>query len=213
MSTCPKGYGRSARSAEEGVALGEEVAIGLEVIGARHVDAPALEALQAMLEHRPVDLREDVEAHGDLEVGRDADEVAVEGGGQTLSPAPGVEELAGGRDPDVAKPSELEEVMVAGNDRVGAGRKRALENPVVGFVLAHDAHRLLRLNENREVADRRSRLPHPVRGPAKLASQNATDLIEDWRRFATRYRPRRNSWTARSTPASLTPAFRARPAP
>jgi hypothetical protein len=33
-----------------------------------------------MLEHRPVDLREDVEAHGDFEVGRDADEVAIEGG-------------------------------------------------------------------------------------------------------------------------------------
>jgi hypothetical protein len=57
---------RSARAAEEGVA--------------RHVDAPAVEALPAMLEHRPVDLCEDVEAHGDFEVGRDADEVAVEGG-------------------------------------------------------------------------------------------------------------------------------------
>jgi len=79
-STRPKGYRRSARAAEEGVALGQEVAIGLEVVGARYVDAAALEALQAMLEHRPVDLREDVEAHGDFEVGRDADEVAVEGG-------------------------------------------------------------------------------------------------------------------------------------
>jgi len=86
MSTCSKGYvpegiqRRSARAAEEGVALGQEVAIGLEVVGARHVDAPALEALQAMLEHRPVDLLQQVHAHGDLEVGRDADEVAVEGG-------------------------------------------------------------------------------------------------------------------------------------
>jgi hypothetical protein len=52
----PRGYGHSARAAEEGVALGQEVAIGLEVVGARHVDAPALEALQAVLEHRPVDL-------------------------------------------------------------------------------------------------------------------------------------------------------------
>jgi len=49
---------------EEDVALGQEVAIGLEVVGARHVDAPALEVLQAALEHRPVGLREDVEAHG-----------------------------------------------------------------------------------------------------------------------------------------------------
>jgi len=80
VSTRPKGYSRSARAAEEGVALGQEVAIGLEVVGVRHVEAPALEALQAVLEHRPVDLGEDVEAHGDCEVGRDADEVAVEGG-------------------------------------------------------------------------------------------------------------------------------------
>jgi len=55
---------RSARAAEEGVALGQEVAIGLEVVGARHVDAPALKALQAMLEHRPVDFLQHVEAHG-----------------------------------------------------------------------------------------------------------------------------------------------------
>ncbi len=52
MSTRPKGYSCSARAAEEGVALGQEVAIGLEVVGARHVDAPALEALQAMLERK-----------------------------------------------------------------------------------------------------------------------------------------------------------------
>ena len=50
------------------------------MVGARHVDAPALKALQTMLEHRPVDFLQHVEAHGDLEVGRDADEVAVEGG-------------------------------------------------------------------------------------------------------------------------------------
>src|SRR5439155_4724725 len=30
--------------------------------------------------HRPVDFLQHVEAHGDLEIGRDADEVAVEGG-------------------------------------------------------------------------------------------------------------------------------------
>ena len=71
---------RSARAAEEGVALGQEVAIGLEVIGARHVDAPALEALQAMLEHRPVDFLQHVEAHDDLEVRRHADDVRVERG-------------------------------------------------------------------------------------------------------------------------------------
>ena len=45
----------SARAAEDGVALGQEVAIGLEVVGVRYVNAPALKALQAMLEHRPVD--------------------------------------------------------------------------------------------------------------------------------------------------------------
>jgi len=50
------------------------------MVGARHVDAPALKALEAMLKHRPIDFLQDVEAHGDLEVGCDADEVAVEGG-------------------------------------------------------------------------------------------------------------------------------------
>ncbi len=70
----------SAHAAEEGVPLGEEVAIGLEVVGARHVDAPALKALEAMLEHGPVDFLQHVEAHDDLEVGRDTDQIAVEGG-------------------------------------------------------------------------------------------------------------------------------------
>src|SRR5438874_3736392 len=41
VSMSTRGYSRSARAAEEGVALGQE-------------------ALQAMLEHRPVDLRKDV---------------------------------------------------------------------------------------------------------------------------------------------------------
>ena len=61
MSTCAKGYRRSARAGEEGVSLGQEVAIGLEVVGARHVDAPALEALQAMLEHRAVDFLQQID--------------------------------------------------------------------------------------------------------------------------------------------------------
>jgi uncharacterized protein (DUF433 family) len=38
VSTSTRGYGRSARAAEEGVALSEEVAIGLEVVSARPVD-------------------------------------------------------------------------------------------------------------------------------------------------------------------------------
>src|SRR6266852_7034217 len=79
MSTCPEGYS-SARAAEESVALRQEVAIGLQMVGARHVDAPALKALEAMLKHRPVDFLQHVAAHGDLEVGRDADEIAVQGG-------------------------------------------------------------------------------------------------------------------------------------
>ena len=49
------------------------------MVGARYMDAPALKALETMLKHRPVDFLQHVEAHGDLEVGRDADEVAVEG--------------------------------------------------------------------------------------------------------------------------------------
>src|SRR6266446_6031831 len=77
----------SARATEEGVALGQEVAIGLEVVGTRHVDAPALKALEAMLKHRPVDFLKHVEAHGDLEVGRDADEVAAKAAWWSLQSA------------------------------------------------------------------------------------------------------------------------------
>ena len=50
------------------------------MLAARHVDAPSLEALQTMLEHRPVDLLQYVEAHLHLEIGRNADDVAVECG-------------------------------------------------------------------------------------------------------------------------------------
>jgi hypothetical protein len=50
------------------------------MVGARHVDPPSLKALQPMLEHRPINFFQYVEAHDDLEVGRDADEGAVEGG-------------------------------------------------------------------------------------------------------------------------------------
>jgi hypothetical protein len=76
---------RSARAAEQRVALGQEVPVGLEVFGARQVDAPALEALEAVLEHGPVDLLKHVEAHRDLEVGRDADHVGIERGVMQLS--------------------------------------------------------------------------------------------------------------------------------
>jgi hypothetical protein len=51
----------SARTPEQVVALREEVAIGLEMVGARHVGSPALEALQPVQEHRRVDLLPHVE--------------------------------------------------------------------------------------------------------------------------------------------------------
>src|SRR5882724_10799106 len=41
----------SARSPEEVIALGQEVAIGLEVVGMRHPNEPPLEPLQPVLEH------------------------------------------------------------------------------------------------------------------------------------------------------------------
>jgi hypothetical protein len=66
--------------AEQLVALGQKVAIRLEVVGARHVDASALKTLQPMQQHRPVDFLQHVEAHGDLEIRRDADDVRIEGG-------------------------------------------------------------------------------------------------------------------------------------
>ena len=43
------------------------------MVGARHVDAPILKPLETVLQHRPVDLLQDVEAHLHLEIGRDAD--------------------------------------------------------------------------------------------------------------------------------------------
>ena len=97
----------------------------------------------------------------------------------SLSSAFGVEEPTWRHDPDAAKLPQLEQMVVAGDDRVGAGLKCALENSVVGFVLAHHAHRLLWMDEDRKVADCRLRLSHSRRGPAELASQNATNLIED----------------------------------
>ena len=72
--------------------------------------------------------------------------------------------------------------MVAGDDRISLGGKRALQNPVVGFIVTHDAQRFLWTNKDREVADCRPRFSHPPRGPAELASQDATDLVEDRRR-------------------------------
>jgi hypothetical protein len=68
--------------------------------------------------------------------------------------------------------------MVAGDDRISLGGKRALQNPVVGFIVTHDAQRFLWTNKDREVADCCPRFSHPQRGPAELASQNATDLVE-----------------------------------
>jgi hypothetical protein len=69
----------SARSHEALVTLCQEVSIRLEVVDSRHVDVSALEALEAVLEHRAVDLLEHVEADLDLEVGCDADDVGIEG--------------------------------------------------------------------------------------------------------------------------------------
>jgi hypothetical protein len=96
-----------------------------------------------------------------------------------LPSSPRIKVLAWGRDPDTTKVTELEQMMVTGDDRVGSGGKRALEDPVVGLVLEDDAYRLPGMNGNREPADRRSRLSHPRRRPAKLAGQHAADLVED----------------------------------
>jgi hypothetical protein len=89
--------------------------------------------------------------------------------------------------------TELEQMMVTGDDRVGSGGKRALEDPVVGLVLEDDAYRLPGMNGNREPADRRSRLSHPRRRPAKLAGQHAADLVEDRREMQISIRPARPS--------------------
>jgi len=43
-----------------------------------HVDRAVLEALQTMLQHRSVDLLQNVETHLDFKIRRDADDVGVE---------------------------------------------------------------------------------------------------------------------------------------
>lgn len=62
---------RSAGAAEQRVAFRQEVTVRLEMVGARHVDASALKALQPVQEHPPVDPFQHVEPDGDLEVRRD----------------------------------------------------------------------------------------------------------------------------------------------
>jgi hypothetical protein len=94
------------------------------------VDAPALEALQAMLEHRPVDFLQHVEAHGDLEVGRDADEVAVEGGVVQLA-----EREAVGND-------RLAQGMAVGED-VGGFQQLVMAEPADGAALLVGAEHAL----------------------------------------------------------------------
>jgi hypothetical protein len=47
-----------------------------------------------------------------------------------LPSVPRIKVLAWGRDPDTTKVTELEQMMVTGDDRVGSGGKRALEDPV-----------------------------------------------------------------------------------
>jgi len=44
------------------------------------MDAPVLKALEPVLQHRAVDLLQDVEPHPDLEIGRDTDYVGVKRG-------------------------------------------------------------------------------------------------------------------------------------
>jgi len=38
--------------------------------------------------------------------------------------------------------SELEQMVVACDDRIGPGSKCAFENSVIGFIVAHEIHRL-----------------------------------------------------------------------
>ena len=149
---------RSARAAEEGVALGQEVAIGLEVVGARYMDAPALKALEAMLEHRPVDFLQHVEAHGDLEVGRDADEVAVVGGVVELAEReavendrlprgwPSVENVSGFQQLVMAEPADGAALLV--------GAEHALAKaPLVQALADHGGHILTPRGQGRRVID------------------------------------------------------------
>ena len=94
------------------------------------MDAPALEALEAMPKHRPVDFFQHVEAHGDLEVGRDADEVAVEGG---------VVELA---ERETVGNDRLPQGMAVGED-VGGFQQLIMAEPADGAALLIGAEHAL----------------------------------------------------------------------
>ena len=108
-----------------------------------------------------------------------------------LPSSPRIKVLTWGRDPDTTKVTELKQMVVTGDDRVGSGGKRAGR-----YRSQPDRH------------DRERALCRPCR-------RNSKRRCRCWcrQRSAARYWPRRNSWTARSTSVSLMPAFVARPAP
>src|SRR5262245_1306124 len=99
----------------------------------------------------------------------------------SLSPDLGIEEFARSDNWDGVKPSQLEQVVVACDDRVGSGGQRAFQDAIVRLVLAHEADHLAGMDEHSEGADSVSRFPYPRRRPLELATEDPTDLVENGR--------------------------------
>ena len=99
-----------------------------------------------------------------------------------LSRRRGVQELSRARDQNAAEPLELEQMVIAGDDRVGAGGEGALENPVVGLIVAHDVDHLRGVDQGREAPNRPDSLTDAGSRPPELPYQDGRDLIQDRRR-------------------------------
>ena len=73
--------------------LGEVVLVGAEPLGSGVINPPAIHVLEPVLQHRAVNLREHVGADRDPVVGRDAEDVGVEGAVVDLAEGEAVRDL------------------------------------------------------------------------------------------------------------------------
>ena len=75
--------------------LGEVVTVGAEPLGSGDANPPAIHVLEPVLQHRAVNLREHVGANRDPVVGRDAEDVGVEGAVVDLAEGEAVRRASG----------------------------------------------------------------------------------------------------------------------
>jgi len=59
--------------------------------------------------------------------------------------------------------SELEQMVVACDDRIGPGSKCAFENSVIGFIVAHEIHRLGGMDQDGKATNQLLRFAAPRR--------------------------------------------------